>query len=473
VDTNAFLRFASEYYHRPVEFAQHVLNVELSPQQRELVNDIVDTKIRQISVRSGHGTGKSHALAVAAVHFACTRHPWTIAVTAPTSSQLWDALWPRIQSFFAKLPPALRPLFNVTSDRVELVGDKDCFITARTSTKEKPESIAGKHSENMLILVDEASGVPDEVFETAQGSMSDKNATTVLTSNPTRTSGLFYDSHHRLTKLWKTHHWSSTESPFVNQAFIDTVRETYGDGSNQWRVRVLGEFPEADDDTLISRSIVEAAMARSNPKNDNYLELDEDGKRVWCIDPARFGADRTGFCGWLGNSVAWLKKKSGMDIMGVTGWIKHEWDETPTGERPEEIIVDVIGLGGGVVDRLNELGLPVTGVNVAEAALAFSDGYRLRDQLWLDMKRWLEAGLGSLPKNNALLDDLITPGYTFMSNGKLKVESKQEIKRRGGNSPDLADTVMLRFASDPAIVMTGRQGNQWGRSMKRNVVGYG
>jgi hypothetical protein len=466
VDTNAFLRFASEYYHRPVEFAANVLGLDLSRQQRELVEDIVDPEKRLISVRSGHGTGKSTSLAVATVHFACTRHPWKIVQTAPTSSQLWDALWPETISMFQRLPAALRPLFNITSDRVRLHGDERCFLSARTSTKEKPESMAGVHSENVLLLPDEASAIPDEVFESAQGSMSDKNATTVMTSNPTRTSGYFYDSHHSNIDLWKTHHWSSTESPFVNEAFIEQIRKTYGEGSNQWRVRVLGEFPETDDDTLIPRHIVEAAMERQ-------VEIDEKAIKIWCIDPAHYGPDRTAFCEWLGNNVHWVKSVQGKNTTWVTGWIKKKWDELQGHERPTEIIVDAIGLGVGISDRLQEMGLPVTPVNVAESALSFSDGYRLRDQLWLDMKRWLEDGIGKLPNNNDLLQDLIAPSYTFMSNGKLKVESKAEMKRRTRNkrSPDLADSVMLKFASEPAVLMGTRKG--WGGEVRRNVVGYG
>lgn len=417
-----------------------------------------------------HNTGKSTSLAVATVHFACTRHPWKAIQTAPSASQLWDALWPETVSMFQRLPAALRPLFNITSDRIRLVGDERCFVSARTSTKEKPESLAGVHSENVLLMPDEASAIPDEVFESAQGSMSDKNATTVMTSNPTRTSGFFYDSHHTNSALWKCHHWSSTESPFVNEAFIEQIRKTYGEGSNQWRVRVLGEFPDTDDDTLISRADVEAAL-------DRDIELDPKATKVWMCDPARFGSDRTVLAEALGSSYSWLEVVSGKSTTWIAGWIKHKYDELQEFERPSEIIVDVIGLGAGVVDNMTDAGLPVTPVNVSESALAFSDGYRLRDQLWLDMKRWLQEGLGKLPSDpklrEAIIADLTAPTYSFMANGKLKVESKAEMKRRAQRSTDIADCLNLRFASEPAIMLTNRRGNKWGRSMKRNIVGYG
>lgn len=463
--SNVFLDFIARYYDDPVGFAINVLHITPDPPQAELLNDIASGE-RLISVRSGHGTGKSTTLAVATAWFACTRYPYKVVMTAPTSPQLFDALWAETKSLFKKLPAALRPLFEVRSDRIVLVSSPDdCFITARTSTKEKPEALAGVHSANVLLLADEASAIPEEVFESAQGSMSTENATTVLTGNPTRTSGLFYRTHHELSGDWKCHHWSSLDSPRVSSAFVSQIRKTYGEGSNQWRVRVLGEFPEADDEALISVASVRRAMNRE-------IKMDPEGKKLWMVDPARFGNDRTGFGERVGQVVPWIEHKSGLDTMAVAGWVKYRWDQCKTGERPVEILIDVIGIGSGVVDRLMELGLPVVGINVSESALPFSDGYRLRDHLWLEGKKWLEEGGGRLPFDNDLLADLTTPSYSFMSNGKIKVESKDEIRRRGKPSPDLADTFLLSFASEPAVLVRGAR-NSWGEPVRRNLVSYG
>ena len=144
----------------------------------------------------------------------------------------------------------------------------------------------------------------------------------------------------------------------------------------------------------------------------------------------------------------------GLSTMEVAGWIKHKWDETPWHERPVEILIDVIGIGAGVVDRLEELGLPVTGVNVSDASLVTSDGEKLRDQLWLDLKHWVE-NYGKLPDSRELMEDMVRPLYKFNSRGKLKVESKDEMRRRGERSPDLADVIALTFASASATLATG------------------
>ncbi len=465
---NPFADFTARYYDDPCAFSQNVLGLTPDPNQAVLLNDIVDPKHPLISVRSGHGTGKSTGLAIASVHCAITRYRFKVIQTAPTSAQLFDALYSETAAMFSRLPAALRPLFTVKADRIVLNSSpKDCFISARTSSKDKPEALAGVHSDFVLLLIDEASGVPPEVFESAQGSMSTENATTVMTGNPTRTSGLFFESHHILSDLWKTHHWSSLDSPRVTHQFIEQIRTTYGEGSNQWKVRVLGDFPETDDESLISRISVQKAMERD-------IEPDyEGGVVIWGVDPARYGMDRTGFCCRVGNVFPWIEHKSNLNVMACAGWIKSKYDQCNILERPQEILVDIIGIGSGVVDRLTELNLPVTGVNVAEASLAFSDGYKLRDYLWLELKKWLEGGKGRLPKDKMLEEEIVSPSYDFVSNGKIKVESKRAMKRRGLRSPDLADAIILTFASEPAILIGGETRNLWNQKIERKVPMYG
>lgn len=463
---NPFLDFMARYKDAPTDFIANVLQMPPDPWQQEVLEDIAAGE-RLISIRSGHGVGKSTALAMVTVWFACTRFPFKVVMTAPTAPQLYDALWAETKSLFRKLPASLRPLFELKSDRIVLASAPESgFISVRTSTKERPEALAGVHSENVLLIADEASAIPETVFESAQGSMSGHNAATILTGNPTRLSGLFYQTHHELADDWKIYHVSSFDSPRVDARFCEQIKKTYGENSNQFRVRVLGEFPLSEDDVLISRTVVEAAMKRE-------IEVEDKGTRLWACDPARFGSDKTAICERVGSVVNWIEWKQGLSTMEVAGWLKYKYDKTPTDERPEEILVDVIGVGAGVVDRLFELRLPVRGINVAESALMFSDGAKLRDQLWLDLKMWLEAGVGKLPYDRGLMEDIVTPTYSFLSNGKLKVESKQEMRHRGKPSPDLADCVVLTFASEPAVLASGRGKVGWNKPLKRGLVSYG
>lgn len=462
---NPFIQFVETYHDRPVDFAVNVLGITPTDQQKRLLEDIASGE-RRISVRSGHGTGKSTALAIAATWFACTRIRFKVVMTAPTAPQLYDALWAECRAFFRALPAVLRQLFEIKAERIELIAaPEEGFVTVRTSSKERPEALAGIHADHVLLIADEASAVPEEVFESAVGSMSGSHACMILTGNPTRLTGLFYKTHHQLKREWKTHHWSSEESPRVDRRFVEQIRQTYGEDSNQYRVRVLGEFPLAEDDVLIRRGDVVACMERE-------YEGDEEVARYWGLDPARFGSDATALCERQGNRINWVQQKSGADTMNIAGWVHHLYKNTKVQEQPRLILVDSIGVGAGVVDRLRELGLPVRGVNVANAAMVLSEGYRLRDQLWLDMKKWIESGEAKLPNDPQLEEELVSVTYGFQSNGKLKLESKQEMRRRGAKSPNRADAIALTFAEEPSMMASGPQ-KTFNQKLRRRLRAYG
>jgi hypothetical protein len=114
--------------------------------------------------------------------------------------------------------------------------------------------------------------------------------------------------------------------------------------------------------------------------------------------------------------------------------------------RPREILIDAIGLGAGVYDRCKELGLPVRAINVGEAAATRENCMRLRDELWFKGREWFQDRTCSLPQDEALIAELTAPTYTFSSTGKMVVESKADMKKRGMRSPDLADAFLLTFA---------------------------
>jgi hypothetical protein len=140
-------------------------------------------------------------------------------------------------------------------------------------------------------------------------------------------------------------------------------------------------------------------------------------------------------------------------------------------DGPEEICVDTIGLGSGVADRLREMGFNVRDVNVAESSAMNPNANKLRDELWLAVKDWLATRAVKVPKDETLRHELAAPRYTFTSSGKVVVESKDSLRRRGMRSPDLADSLCLTFASDAAMV--GGRAPRWvpGKSLKRNIGG--
>jgi len=456
---NSFVDFIAAYRDHPVLFVREVLGATPLPWQEDFLRAVARGE-RRISVRAGHGVGKSTVCSWALIWHMVTRYPQKSVVTAPTAAQLFDALYSELKSWINKLPPILKDLFEVFSDRINLKdAPESSFISARTSSSERPEALAGIHSENVLLIVDEASAVPEQVFEAAAGSMSGHSATTILISNPTRNSGLFYKTHHELASDWFRLHVSCINIPLVSSDFVRQIEATYGRDSNAFRIRVLGEFAIADDDTLIAADLVDAAMSRDITQGDETM--------VYGLDVARFGTDRTALCKRRGNVVVEIKHWGGLDLMQTVGAVVNEAKT----DNPEEICVDTIGLGSGVADRLREQGFNVRDVNVSESSAMNPNANKLRDELWLSVKDWLATRAVKLPKDDTLRHELVAPRYNFTSSGKVVVESKDSMKRRGMRSPDLADALCLTFASNAALV--GGRGTAWvsGKSLRRGISG--
>lgn len=430
-----------EHYGRSLNaFCREVLGMPPDPWQEE-ANRAISYGHRRLSIRSGHGVGKGHLLACLICWFCCTRAPFKVGVTAPSAPQLHDALMADVRKVFQRLPPAWGELFDIAQDRISLKASPDeCFVTARTSRADKPESLQGLHSANLLLVVDEASGVDEAVFEAAGGSMSTPGAITILAGNPTRSTGFFWRTHLLERDRWWTRRVSCLESPRVSRDFIEEIADRYGENSNAYRIRVLGEFPLAEDDTLISAELVESAMSRA-------ALLDLTQPEIWGVDVARFGSDKSVRIKRRGDVVPEMPRRwQGLDTMALAGALKSEFDLLPAPARPQLIVVDVIGIGAGVVDRLLEQNMPVLGLNVAESPSVAGRFRRLRDELWFRTREWFETRRPSLPHDDKLRSDLCAPRASFMSDGRLLVESKAQLRSRGFASPDDGDALCLSFA---------------------------
>jgi len=463
---NPFLKLMSRYRDDPVAFAREVIGIEPDEWQIELLDAVAAPAVRRVSVRSGHGVGKSTAVAMAAIWHVLMRIPSKTVVTAPTSSQLFDACFAEMKNVAKRLKPPFNNLLEIKSDRIELKSQPEAtFISCRTSRAEQPEALAGVHSENVLLIADEASGVPNAVFEAASGSMSGHNATTILTGNPTRNTGFFYDTHSRLKDDWYTMHVSCVDSPRVAEDFVGDMKKRYGEDSPAFHVRVLGNFPPSEEDTVIPVALIDAAM-------NNDIRVHEDTTAIWGLDVARQGGDASVLCKRQGPVVHPLTVWRNLDLMQLTGAVKAEYDALPPSKRPAEIIVDSNGFGAGVLDRLRELGLPARGLNVSERALSKDTYLNLRAELWFKCKAWLEGQDVKLPRDDLLWAELAAPRYHFTSAGKLQVESKDAMKKRGVPSPDRADAVCLALANDHTTMAFGTSSSgSWSRPLKRNIRG--
>ena len=403
-----------------------------------------------------------------------TRLPQKTVATAPTSAQLKGALLPEVKMWGTRLPPVLQELFDIKAEGIYLrAAPSESFFEARTSRAESPEAMQGVHSENVLLIGDEASGIPEQVYEAAIGSMSGEHATTLLIGNPVRSSGFFYECFHRMKDRWMTMRVSYKDSSRVSEAFVEDVKRRYGEDSNAFRIRALGDFPKSDEDTVIPFEWVQSARERD-------IEVSPTVRRVWGVDVARYGGDRTVLVERTHRTAKVLAVWGQASLMETAGRVKRMYDDTLI--RPTVILVDVIGMGGGVVDRLQELGLPVRGINVGESA-AMSDKFlRARSELWWRGREWferkdvrLEPPASDDPEDpqELLVSELVVPRFQINSTGKIAVEPKSEVKKRvqGNKSPDVADAFMLTFAEDLSGAMYGSAGSvSWGEPIKRGLA---
>jgi len=424
---------------------------------------------RRIAQKSGHRVGKSTVLAWIILHQLICRAPQKTVCTATTTKQLFEALYSETVTWFNRLPPKIQDLYEVKSEEIVLkAAPSESFVSFRTSSAEKPEALAGVHSKYVLLICDEASGIPEAIFEGAIGSMANPGAIQILAGNPVRRSGLFYDVFHKATlrSMWTRLHASCVDHPNVEQEFVEDVRSRYGETSNAFRVRVLGEFPVVDDDTVIPWTLIESALKRDiAPKRV---------RTIWGLDVGRKGRDASALAKRQGNCLlekvaTWAKK----DTMETCGRVKREWDETTLSLRPEYIFVDAIGIGAGVADRLRELGLPAIAINVSEAA-PLNDKYpNLRSELWFRGKEFLEKKDSALAEDEDLAHELALPTWEDTSTGKMKVEEKKKtMKRTGEPSPNRADAFLLSLVQDAATAMgltTGPQTTRWNQPLELDL----
>jgi len=460
---NPWREFLDRYENDPELFVREVLNVGpdtfdasgrqtggIWPNQLELLHAYA-RRDRRIAQRSGHRVGKTTALAWIINHQMVCRAPQKTVCTAPTTKQLFEALRAETVSWFNRLPDTIRELYEVKSEDISLKSaPTESFVSFRTSSAEKPEALAGVHSVWVLLICDEASGIPEAIYEGSIGSMANPGAIQILAGNPVRRAGLFYDVFKKaaLREKWTTLHASSEHHPNVTPDFVDDVKSRYGEKSNQYRVRVLGEFPLVDDDTVIPFDLIEPALTRD-------VQPSMNAPVYWGLDVARKGRDACALAKRKGKAL--LEKVTtwrGKDTMQTVGIVHGEWNSTPPALRPAYIFVDAIGLGGGVADRLMELGLPVVGINVGEAAAMAEKYERLRSELWFKGREFLEKRDCSLAGDEELGHELGLPTFDHRSTGKIFVEEKKlTMKRTGEPSPNRADAFLLTLVQDAATAM--------------------
>lgn len=393
---------------------------------------------------SGHGVGKSAMVAWLILFFMSTRVDTRGVVTASTQFQLEDKTWPELAKWYNLL--INKSWFTWTSTGLVFSAypvekQKNYKTTAATVSEEKTEAFAGLHNEGNTIFVifDEASGVLSKVWEVAEGALLGSGEKFFFAlGNPTRPDGEFADCFDKHAHLYRHRHIDSREVSHTNPLAVQALIDKYGEDSDEIKVRVKGQFPLVSYNGFISVDIARAAIERE-------LTLDSGAGLVMAVDVARFGNDSSviGYRQGRDARSRPFKKFKGLTITRLAEIVMQEADR----ERPDMIVVEATGVGAGLVDMLRDRGYKVHEVHPGAAAEKHELYVNRRAEYWSTMRDWLYEE-GCIDDNNtSLFSQLTTILYALdRHEQRVKLEPKEEIKKRGLESPDDADTLALTFA---------------------------
>lgn len=433
----------------------------LAPYQREVMGQIVPR--RRVAVRAPHGTGKTTTVALVVLWFAITREAagidWKVMTTASAWRQLTLYLWPEIHKWARKIRWDV--VGRSEFDRRQLLDLhlKLQYGIAAAAASDNPASIEGAHADSLLYVFDEAKTIPAGTFDAAEGAFSGgrpaglPEAFALAMSTPGAPAGRFYDIHHRAPGLedWWPRHITldeAVDAGRITREWADQRAKLWGPESAIYANRVLGEFHAGAEDAVIPLAWVEAAVER-------WLAWDGAGRppldkpHNLGVDVARGGGDSTVIARRQGPCIVSLEAHHAEDTMRTTARVQAAL----AGGVYDTAVVDSIGVGAGVVDRLRELKervQPYTGSAKTSAKTRTREhGFtNVRSAAYWRLRELLDPAFEPtvmLPADEQLLADLTAPTWGELTGipPRIKVEPKDELVARLGRSPDKGDAVVM------------------------------
>lgn len=443
----------------PVLMVRELFDVEPDAWQTVVLRAFVTNQ--RLAMKAAKGCGKSTALAWMCWNFLLTRpHPKVVA-TSITGDNLKDGLWSEM-SKWQQRSALLKSQFTWSAERIVHNDHPETWwMSARQWSKtadasQQANTLAGIHADYVLIVADEAGGIPDAVVAAAEGGLSTGiECKLVIAGNPTHLSGPLYRACTRERALWFLIEITGDpddpkRSPRISQKWAREQIQKYG-RANPWvLVNVFGQFPPGQSNALISLAdVIEATRRTAKMRGDKRLG----------VDVARFGDDRSVLCKRQGDVAEFdpelvFRNLDTMELADEVVEVIRAW-------HPRVVSVDVTGIGAGVVDRLQQLEHEVNAVEFGGAPVSVPpedrdegdepddlEGPRFlnrRTEIWWLMAQWIRT-TGCIPDDAELISELAGPTYKFTADGKLQLESKADMKKRGLASPDKADALALTFA---------------------------
>ena len=449
-----------QYRNDPIGFAHDMDGVDLDSWQEDVLTALRDDRF--VAMRSGSGVGKTFLLSLATRWFLFTHHEARVPTTAPSQHQLYDILWAEHFKWIDR-SAIQRRFFTWTQTKLSVRGHEPSWFAVARTAQIKPgsdvsEGLSGFHdAKNLLFILDEASGIPDQVFAAVQGSLTTEGVYILLASNPTRRSGFFYDifNNPKLGKFFHKFHISSEDSPRVTQSYVDLMEAKYGRDHPVFKIKVLGDFPDADEESLVPPDFIETMV--NNSKLNCSAFPTEFGVDIGRSGAAAVLCVRQGF-----NILKWderTKQNRVTDTMELIQWIVEAIQEF----NPTHVKVDPIGLGAGVYDGLKliygNMIVPVIG-NASSFDPPPSPGVGKKDDkakpsdIYLNLRAQGYWNLRDMiPKIHSdtwpdrVIAELGSIKSERTTSGKVKIESKEKMLQRAMRSPDYADAMYMAFLS--------------------------
>jgi len=427
---------------KPIEYTKSVLGIELWKKQQEVMEAFADPSVTYLSIRSGNGVGKTFMLASLACQYLDTHCPGYAIISGSSWTGVLKTIWPSLRSLIANAPVRLGG---------EVLGSdwrRGNMWGAFCVSPDKPENISGMHTKNgALVLIDEASALTQEVHEAIMGLCSAEGSKIVYSGNPIRAEGPFYDTFS--DPSWVNFQISSEEAAdqgipgLATWDWINGLKHQWGEDDPRYRARVKGIFPENIFDALVKLTWLKGLVIPRplKPKGYNHLGIDVAGR----------GDDKTVFVVRDDRCVQYVEEHPETSMTEVVGLTKRLMEEFHV--KPEHTFMDSTGLGGGPCDMLWDDGVEIQAENFSESASdvqtflnrraelfwAVRDGFRPDS---LDAKQYV-------PKEyKKILDECTKIKHKPSRKGKIQIESKDDIRRRLGKSPDYADAYALTFAGE-------------------------
>lgn len=438
----------------PSAYAEHALGVHLWGKQREILQALRTD--RRVAVASGHNIGKTFLAAVAAQWFFDSHIGARVITTAPTSSAVRENLWGEIRKTRRR---ALVPLGGELLDQAPVLRHDNEGWSIIGIAAGSGDAFQGKHERNILIVLDEAQGVRRDIWEASESMMGSENARMLAICNPLHGEGEARACFFGNRASWRTFNVSCLEHPnieaerlglpkpypsAVSLEWCESIRQRWGESSAYYRARVLGQWSDSAGDAVIPLSFLEAASkaGQTNVKEPRHMG----------VDVARFGDDSNVACVTKDRRVEFVEVWDGVDTMKTAGKVRHL--AKVHGIRPENVHVDVIGVGGGVVDRLAEEGFVVDAVNFGggpendwQSVTGDTAFKNRRAELYFALRLLLQERAFIIGEQHAeAWSELSSISYSFDAGDRVVIEPKDKVKERLGRSPDHADAVVLSLS---------------------------